>query len=67
MYMYTLIYLNPHQPEPSILQVPNIRPCIECIGTLQNRGFWLVKVEKEKESSSYSWMVAKIMVSFGGP
>ena len=33
-------YLN--QPKPTILQVPNRKPYMEFLGTLQNSRFWLV-------------------------
>ena len=37
----SMMYLN--QPESIILKIPNMKPYIEYIGTLQNCGFWLVK------------------------
>ena len=44
-------YLN--QPEPTILSVPNIKPYMEFIGTLQSSGFWLVKVEPRQPNKAY--------------
>ena len=33
-------------PEPTCLQVPKMKPYIKFLETLQNSGFWLVKIKK---------------------